>query len=351
MIRRASILCLAALPLSTGGLFAQTPAAEPPKKKTTLIDSLKKAIDGSKGNVSDETRQKAEAAARAAMEALPDDLKKKAQDMASDPKAAEMRQKAIQTVQGAMQSRDTPPATTPAGAPATETKPTAPPAPVGPQPQRLQPLLLDDPQAAQQAKTGRTEITATKSAYFDANTGVGIYRGNVRARHPNAYIECEELEIHMEKKKAGPDGKKKAPAKSGDADILASRSEKKSAGTASAIPGSQESGIDMAYARGTMVTIEKFDENGELQIGHCNEVAIYEGKTGNITLRGWPSVQRGSKLLEAADPRCVIVIDQAGRLKADGGVFRTTLIDEKAAAAAAPGSQPPPPTPAAPVRP
>ena len=152
----------------------------------------------------------------------------------------------------------------------------------------------------------------------------------------------------MEKQTTGPDGKKKA-SKAGDSDILASRSEKKAAGAPTI--GGQDSGIDIAYARGTMVTIEKFDENGELQIGHCNEVAIYEGKTGNITLRGWPSVQRGSKLLEATDPRCVIVIDQAGRLKADGGVFRTTLIDEKAAAAAAPGSQPPPPTPAAPVRP
>jgi hypothetical protein len=213
-------------------------------------------------------------------------------------------------------------------------------------PQRLQPLLLDDPQSARQTQAGRTEITATKSAYFDANTGIGIYRGNVRARHPNAYIECEELEIHMEKDKTGADGKKKA-SKSGDGDILASRTEKKAAGTPAL--GGEDSGIEIAYARGTMVTIEKFDENGELQIGNCNEVAIYDGKTGNITLRGWPSVQRGSKLLEATDPRCVIVIDQAGRLKADGGVFRTTLIDEKAAAA--PGSQPPAPTPAAPVRP
>ena len=111
MIRRVTILCLAALSLSAGSLAAQTPAAEPPPKKTTLIDSLKKAIDGNKDKVSDETRQKAEAAARAAMEALPDDLKKKAQDLATGSKAAEIRQKAVQTVQGAMQSRETPPAT------------------------------------------------------------------------------------------------------------------------------------------------------------------------------------------------------------------------------------------------
>lgn len=343
MNSRLTLACLPCLALLAGGLAAQTPAPPPtpapePKKKG-LIDTIKKAIDGNKDRVSDETRQKAEAAAKAAMEALPADLKDKALQMATDPKAAEMRQKAIQTVQGAMQSRETPPPAQETVAPAQAAAP-GPPPQVGPQPRKLQPLVLDDPKEARQVKNGRTEITATKSAYFDANTGIGIYRGNVRARHPNAYIECEELEIHMEKDKAGAEGKKKA---SNDLDILASRSEKKASGASVA----QDTGIEIAYARGPMVTIEKFDEQGELQIGHCNEVAIYDGKTGAITLRGWPSVQRGNKLLEATDPRCVIVIDQAGRLKADGGLFRTTLIDEKAAQ----GSQPPATTPAAPARP
>lgn len=341
MNSRLTLACLPCLALLAGGLAAQSPAPAPeqPKKKG-LIDTIKKAIDGNKDRVSDETRQKAEAAAKAAMEALPADLKDKALQMATDPKAAEMRQKAIQTVQGAMQSRETPPPAQETVAPAQAAAP-GPPPQVGPQPRKLQPLVLDDPKEARQVKNGRTEITATKSAYFDANTGIGIYRGNVRARHPNAYIECEELEIHMEKDKAGADGKKKA---SNDVDILASRSEKKASGASVA----QDTGIEIAYARGPMVTIEKFDEQGELQIGHCNEVAIYDGKTGAITLRGWPSVQRGNKLLEATDPRCVIVIDQAGRLKADGGFFRTTLIDEKAAQQ---GSQPPATTPAAPARP
>lgn len=340
MKSRLSLACLPCLVLLAGGLAAQSPApaTEQPKKKG-LIDTIKKAIDGNNDRVSDGTRQKAEAAAKAAMEVLPADLKNKALQIATDPKAAEMRQKAIQTVQGAMQSREAPAPAPETAAPAQAANPTPPPQ-VGPQPRKLQPLILDDPKGARQAKNGRTEITATKSAYFDANTGVGIYRGNVSARHPNAYIQCEELEIHMEKEKVGAEGKKKA---SNDLDILASRSEKKAAGASVA----QDTGIEIAYARGPMVTIEKFDEHGELQIGHCNEVAIYDGKTGSITLRGWPSVQRGNKLLEATDPRCIIVIDQVGRLKADGGFFRTTLIDEKAA----PGSQPPATKPAAPAGP
>jgi hypothetical protein len=103
---------------------------------------------------------------------------------------------------------------------------------------------LFDPEETQKAKSGRMEITANRSAYFDANTGIAIYRGNVRARHPNASIDCEELEIHMEKDKSGSQGRKKA---TNDADILASRTEKKAAGASAA----QDTGIEVAYARGS----------------------------------------------------------------------------------------------------
>ena len=349
MKRHLSFSCLICLLVLTGAVTAQTPVPPPqpkptpvPPQKKGLVDTITKVIDGSKGRLSDESRQKAEAAAKAAMQALPDDLKSKALQMAKDPKAADIRQKAVQTVQSAMQSRETPPRPaqeTAAATRAADNSPEPPPQ-VGPQPRKLQPLNLDDPEETQKAKSGRMEITANRSAYFDANTGIAIYRGNVRARHPNASIDCEELEIHMEKDKSGSQGRKKA---TNDADILASRTEKKAAGVSAA----QDTGIEVAYARGSRVTIEKFDEQGELQIGHCNEVAIYDGQTGSVTLRGWPSVQRGNKLLEATDPRCIIMIDPAGRLKADGGLFRTTLIDEKAAQ----GSQPPANTPAAPDRP
>ena len=149
MNSRLTLACLPCLALLAGGLAAQspTPAPEQPKKKG-LIDTIKKAIDGNKDRVSDETRQKAEAAAKAAMEALPADLKDKALQMATDPKAAEMRQKAIQTVQGAMQSRETPPPAQETVAPAQAAAP-GPPPQVGPQPRKLQPLVLDDPKQAQ----------------------------------------------------------------------------------------------------------------------------------------------------------------------------------------------------------
>jgi lipopolysaccharide export system protein LptA len=171
---------------------------------------------------------------------------------------------------------------------------------------------------------------------------MGLYTGNVHARHPQMVIDCDELEIHMKKQPEGASVKKK-PVAAADTDILAGPGAKKKSGSPA------DSGIKMAYARGSMVTIEKRTEEGQLQIAHCNEVATYDGSTGDITLRGMPSVQQGNKLIEASDPRTYMIIDQKGKLTVLGGQQRTTLIDEKAADAALPGApanEAPPATPA-----
>lgn len=337
------------LPAALAGVvLAQNagPAGGEAKKKSgasTLIDAAKKLVED-KDKVSAETKKKATDTAKALIEQVPDDLKNKARSLASDPKAMEARSQAIGAVQAATQKpKQTEP---PAGTPAGKRQPAPPPAPVGPQPVRLKPLALDDPKV--QTQTGQTIITATESAFFDADKGQGLYVGNVHVDHPQMKIDCHELEVHMLKQKEG-EPKKKKPVAASDTDIIAGPSAKK--------PGSrgQESGIDMAYARGTMVTIEKFTEEGELQIAHCREVAIYDGKTDKITLRGWPSVQRGGKLIEATDPRTYMIIDEIGRLQVEGGPQRTTLISEKAAENGTPGvptatTPPAPPAGTAPPR-
>jgi hypothetical protein len=72
------------------------------------------------------------------------------------------------------------------------------------------------------ATKGQILITAQKSAFFDANLGYGLYTGDVKARHPQMYIECEELEIYMAKQEgvAAPKPKPANPAAK-DSDILA----------------------------------------------------------------------------------------------------------------------------------
>lgn len=286
------IFCIALL-ASGAGLLAQGPSGQRP-----LLDFRKKKVDES-------TKAKAADAAKTIIQAIPDDLKDKTKAMLTAPETAEMRSKAMQAAQTLIQSNSA--ATTPTQpSPGTPVVP-----PAGPQPQPLQPLNLDE---APKASKGQIVITARKSAFFDANRGYGIYVGDVRARHPQMYIECEELELYMAKQEGGVLGDSKpkpapaAPAAK-DSDILAQPSKKS---------GAQGGNIDKADARGPMVLIEKMSAEGELQVGHCKHL-IYDGKTGNSTLLDWPQVQAGNKLHKATEPGCVMVIDQKGLLTTTGG--------------------------------
>lgn len=301
-MKTSSILYFALL-FGSAGAWAQDPAAPP------LFDFRKKKVDAT-------TKSKALDAAKSALKQVPDELKDKAKDLLLSPESAETRQKALQAAQSMMQggapAGSAPPATAaPAPAapsPAVSVVDAPPPPAAGPQPKPLQPLNLDE---APKATKGMIDITAQKSSYFDANTNYGIFTGDVKVRHPQMYIECEELELYMAKQEGGPlsaaKPKKAAPA-SKDADILAAP---KKAGNA-APP------IDKADARGPMVTIEKMADDGKLQIGHCKHL-IYDGKTEITTLLDWPQVQDGNLLHKATEAGCIMVIDKGGKLTTTGG--------------------------------
>lgn len=288
--------------------------------------------DTRKKKSSEDTRAKALEAATSLYKAVPDDVKNKAKEMLTSPEAAAARQKALEAAQRAMQGNSNAAAaaasvlggSTPAAAPmpaagsqppATTAEPTAAPSPgtpvaetpppaAGPQPKPLQPLNLDE---APKVTNNMIRISAKKNAFFDVNKGYGIYTGDVRARHPSIYIECEELEIFMAKQDGGMLGGGAKPAvKAQDADIVAKKK------TNDAPP------IEKADARGPMVTVEKMSDQGDLQVGHCKHL-IYDGKTGNTTLMEWPQVQVGNKLHKATEPGCVMIIDQKGMLTTHGG--------------------------------
>jgi lipopolysaccharide export system protein LptA len=288
-MKTSSILYIALLVSSVGAL-AQGPGGTRP-----LFDFRKKKVD-------EDTKTKAIDAAKDAVKQVPDAVKDKAKELLLSPDSAEMRQKALQAAQSMIQGTSPSPAgTTP---PAADT----PPPPTGPQPKPLQPLNLDE---APKATKGQIDITAQKSAFFDANSNYGIYTGDVKARSSQMYIECEELELFMAKQGGSvlgaPKPKKTGPAAK-DADILAAP--KKAANT--------DPPIDKAEARGPMVTIEKISEDGELQIGHCKHL-IYDGKTKQTTLLEWPQVQAGNQLHKATEAGCIMIIDKTGKLTTTGG--------------------------------
>ncbi|MFZ2278363.1 MAG: LptA/OstA family protein [Prosthecobacter sp.] len=309
-MKTSSILYIALLVSSVGAL-AQGPGGTRP-----LFDFRKKKVD-------EDTKAKAIDAAKDAVKQVPDAVKDKAKELLLSPDSAEMRQKALQAAQSMIQGQgsassptattppaaaDTPPASVPAPAPMVAVVEAPPPPPPGPQPKPLQPLNLDE---APKATKGQIDITATKSSFFDANNNYGIFTGDVKARHPQMYIECEELELFMTKQEGGvlgaPKPKKVGPAAK-DADILAAPKK----------PANTDPPIDKADARGPMVTIEKISEDGELQIGHCKHL-IYDGKTKQTTLLEWPQVQAGNQLHKATEAGCIMIIDKNGKLTTTGG--------------------------------
>ena len=326
-MKTSSILYIALL-LSSVGAFAQGPGGPRP-----LFDFRKK-------NVDEATKAKALDAAKKAAQQVPDTVKDKAKELMLSPEGVEMRQKAMQAAQTVIQGNAA--GTTPSTDAATTTPAvTTPkvavveaPPPVGPQPKPLQPLNLDE---VPKATKGQIDITAQKSAYFDANSNYGMYTGDVKARHPQMYIECEELELYMTKQEGGALGaakpKKTAGPAAKDLDILAPAKK----------PVNAPPPIDKADARGPMVTIEKMAEDGELQIGHCKHL-IYDGKTENTTLLEWPQVQAGNQLHKATEAGCIMIIDKSGKLHTTGG-HETIILQGEEVAPRRSGPNAPAPSP------
>jgi lipopolysaccharide export system protein LptA len=215
------------------------------------------------------------------------------------------------------------PANAPAGlgivvaqAPAAPGNPATPPPPTNPsagapKPQPLKPTPIDDGAA----KIEKTVITCTGASFFDAAKSIGIFTENVRVYHPQFYLECDELEVFMAK--AEDEAKPVAAADPGAA------GEKKGEEV-------EQSSIDKVIARGAMVVIEKFQENGEdIQVGKCKNLT-YDGKTGMVTLRVWPQVQRGARVQIADEAGTVMTINPQGVFQSKGR-SRTEIIQGEAA--------------------
>lgn len=296
---------------ATGRLSA--PTANPKKQIEDAAAKLLKS-QGSGG------LDKAKEAAQGLIQKLPSSVTDAAQKAMQSPDAKAQAMEALKSAATsiaptAQKMLNQPEATAvnPANAPIE-----AAPVPQGPKPLALQPLNAQPSKNAQP-----TAVIEAEKSDFDLNAGIFIYSGNVRARHPDFYIECEELEVHMimdQKGKPPTADSPPAPAKP-DAAITVAPAAKKD----KAPP------IKKAIARGPMVTIEKRDENGDVQIGKCRRLD-YDGATGKIVLSENPQVQRGNILHLSTQPDTTMTFDQSGRLQTNGRPRTLILSDDKPAA-------------------
>lgn len=198
-----------------------------------------------------------------------------------------------------------------------------PPAAEGPKPQALQPLEATPtsgaaglPDTTSSSRKLMAVVEADNSV-FEQATGILIYTGNVRARHPQFYIECEELTVHL-----NPEGEPKAEGTAAKKDpILAKGKEEK------------PNPVKKAIATGPMIKIEKADPEGKTQRAFCRH-AVYDGTTGLITMRDNPQVQRDNIMQVATSPDTVMTFEQNGKFSSNRPTRTIILSDDNAAGAA-----------------
>ncbi len=182
--------------------------------------------------------------------------------------------------------------------------------------ENAQPTQPERVEIAPKPVTNRVRITAAGAAEFDSRTGIAIFTEDVIVEHPGFYLECDVLEVHMSQEAqaeaAGEaEGAKPIPPPA----AVPVEPGGEAPGVEEEKPGG---GIKLAIAKGRMVMIKKKSEDGTLQVGHCRH-AVFDGATGDITMRIWPQIQKGKELLKATSESTVILIKQDGRFTTSGG--------------------------------
>ncbi len=141
----------------------------------------------------------------------------------------------------------------------------------------------------------KTEISASQEATFDNAASVAEFVGRVVVRDPQFTLSCDRLKVTL---------------------------------------GKTRKGIEVAEAIGHVVIIQdNTDKNGQNNkaIGHA-ESALYVPSTGEVTLKGWPSVQQGMNNQVATEQSTVMILNRNGKSRTTGP-SKTMIVDTKEAGA------------------
>ncbi len=288
-----------------GATRLTTPNSEQKKQIQAATDRLRQAQ--SNGEL-----DKAKDTAKGLLKNLPSGVTDAAKAALQSPEAKAQAMDAVkaaaQTImpqaQQMLNRSDVPVGLPTAAAPADQPPP---PVATGPQPGALQPIGATSAGGRQP-----TAIIDADNSVFDPNAGIVIYTGHVKARHPQFYIECEELIVHLVKEE--PSKAKAAPMKNDPISPGKGTKEK-------------QSGIKKAFASGPRVLIEKKNPDGELQRAFCRR-AEYDGITGNMKMRDNPQVQTGNVMQMATTPDTEMTFDQKGNFSSNRSTRTVIMQDE-----------------------
>lgn len=158
---------------------------------------------------------------------------------------------------------------------------------------------------------GPTEITA-HDALFDSHDYLATFNNEVRVTDPEFGLSCDRLTVNM--KKPAPQGAAKPaanPAAKGDAN----------------------SGIEKAVAEGNVIITQDKKEAGREpeQYEGRGKRAIFDNKTGTLTLYGRPRIAqsvKGVMLKEIVtlEEGAIITLHRSGKIEVKG-LFKSTLHD------------------------
>ena len=157
------------------------------------------------------------------------------------------------------------------------------------------------------ATANDTEILASQGATFAAKDRIAVFSGDVRVRDPRFTLACDKLTVYLNKGAVA--GAEPSPAPTPP--------------PVAAEPGANRgSGIDHAVAEGHVIIIQKRaatkpGEEEKTSIGRCDR-AEYDGKTGDMTLRGMPKVEQNGDSHEALSNSTYMILHRDNSLETHG---------------------------------
>ena len=192
------------------------------------------------------------------------------------------------------------------------------------------------------APTTETEILATGGATFTSKDRIAIFTLDVRVHDPKFQLACDKLTVFLNKP-----ADKTASAAATPAATPASLSGSKPPGPVDKGSGG---GIDHAIAEGHVIIIQERTataEGGETKrsVGRA-DTATFDNKTGDMVLRGMPSVEQNGNTHVATSRETVMTLRRDNSLLTVGP-SRTLITQRKGSEVPGlnPGGQPSSPAP------
>jgi lipopolysaccharide export system protein LptA len=166
--------------------------------------------------------------------------------------------------------------------------------------------------ASSKKNKGPTEITASD---LDLNNKerTGVFTGSVQVLHPEFNLSCDKLTVFLPKApaKQAPPAQGAKPPEDG-AQENSRKGDKKGGGLEKAV--AEASGENWV-----IIAQDKTEADGSVSRNTGRgKKAVYDSKTGNITLTGRPSVQQKLNTIEATQDSTVIILNREGTMTVKG---------------------------------